>query len=89
MHYFGYLKNISKTRYIIHEDADRNLKLELDVYKKSPLVILEVEYDSVRENADSIKEYVSDYFSQFDVSLTDVTRDPKYKNKNLANELSD
>lgn len=83
------VKNLSKTRYIIHKDEERGLVLELDAYKKAPLIILEVEYDAEKENAESIREYVNNYFSEYEVTITDVTSDRNYKNKNLANELSE
>ena len=81
------LGEIKKKRYIIHKDHDRNLTIELDVYENMPLILLEVEYDPEKENADTIKQFVEEYLSSFNINLKDVTSDRNYKNKNLATPI--
>ena len=67
---------IEKTRYLI--PYDEKLTIELDVFhgKLAPLVLAEVEFDSVEE-ADAFVPPV--WFGE------DVTNSPKYHNSNLSN----
>ena len=67
---------IEKTRYLI--PYDKKLTIELDVFhgKLAPLVLAEVEFDSVEE-ADAFVPPV--WFGE------DVTNSPKYHNSNLSN----
>ena len=79
--------DISKTRYVIHRDEERDLTFELDVYKNKPLVLLEVEYDPDRENVESVGQCVAEFLSKYNIKYQDVTSDRNYKNKNLAQEI--
>ena len=67
---------ISKRRYVIPIDGTE-LKIELDVFEEpfAPLIMAEVEFDSVEE---------SERFTPPDWFADEVTNDPAYHNSNMA-----
>lgn len=82
------LSFVSKDRYS-YSDKNRGLKLEVDDYESVPnLRIVEVEYDPEKETEESVRDFVTDSLGDFAFGLTDVTNLAKYKNKNLAKDMS-
>jgi len=54
---------------------------------KSTKLFCNAIYEELKENADTIRQFVEEYLSSFDIEFKDVTSDRNYKNKNLATPI--